>query len=381
MHQFISVSPARGGAVWDGVGEQEAITGALTSQPGWQDHVRYVDDLCAHPAALGPGTHFAHFHGNQAKHRIPATERGVVLDRWQRAAAAGSLLPPDLARFHWCRIQNSSADEPFDRGGPERFFYSPRRGTVSSRFADLGKAVPVYSSRHPAGTVLFVHGLSGDPWTAWGTPDAVGSFLIRLAAERPDWTVTSYQYPSSLDRVLLEPSVTADELGRQLAVAVQGLLRDGPRRLTLVGYCMGGALLTIALRRFGTFAAEFVAREAGSRCSCLTCRTRGSISTGICIARSASIATALTPTHRTGAPGPDPGIVGYTLLSQDTAGWVQASRRDPGLPTRRMRTFATDHIRLPQVPAKGPCTPYEFVRDAVVTMTSASYTLSYKLTT
>ena len=111
------------GEIWDGIGEQEAMISLLRSCPEDQARVGYTSGLQTHPAFRTPGDLFVHFYGNHASHLIAADECDRVLRRWEEAIARHQPLPDDLARFHWCCIQNKSAGERIDRGGPERFLY------------------------------------------------------------------------------------------------------------------------------------------------------------------------------------------------------------------------------------------------------------------
>lgn len=112
-------------AVWDGIGDQEALTDVLRSQSAELHRIGYVKTLHSHPSLRRPGQLFVHFYGNHASHRIALAPCKAVLQRWQRAVASGGALPRDLARFHWCCIQNKRQDASVDRGGPERFLYRP----------------------------------------------------------------------------------------------------------------------------------------------------------------------------------------------------------------------------------------------------------------
>ncbi len=111
--------------VWDGIGDQEAITEALRDRPEDLSRVAVVEGLQAHPRLYRPGRDlFVHLWGNNAAHRIPATEAESVVARWEDAVGRGGPFPTDVATLHWASIQNGTADVPFDRGGPERFLYA-----------------------------------------------------------------------------------------------------------------------------------------------------------------------------------------------------------------------------------------------------------------
>ncbi len=110
---------------WNGLGDQEALIDVLQRKPADLHRVAYVQSLQAHPSLHAPGNLFVHFYGNQADHRLAPDQVEEVLQRWEQAVASGGALPADLARFHWCCIQNKRADEALNRGGPERFLYQP----------------------------------------------------------------------------------------------------------------------------------------------------------------------------------------------------------------------------------------------------------------
>lgn len=113
------------GEIWDGIGEQEAMIAVLRSRPQDLGRIGYVEQLQSFPCFHRPDTLFVHFYGNHAEHRIPPEECEEVISRWERVIAGEGPLPADMARFHWCCIQNKSEDSPLNRGGPNRFFYQP----------------------------------------------------------------------------------------------------------------------------------------------------------------------------------------------------------------------------------------------------------------
>jgi hypothetical protein len=111
--------------MWNGIGDQEALIDVLKTSPGGLRRIRYVEGLQSHPSLHRSGDLFVHFYGSHAQHRIPLAQCEAVLRRWEAAVATGGPLPHDLARFHWCCIQNKSSITAMDRGGPERFLYRP----------------------------------------------------------------------------------------------------------------------------------------------------------------------------------------------------------------------------------------------------------------
>lgn len=110
------------GQIWNGIGEQEAMTRILLEDPAWPAHVGYVEHLQNHPKHYQPGDMFLHFYGNHARHHIPADQCEETLSRWERRAEAGEALPEDRCRFHWCCIQNKDASSPV-KGELRRYSY------------------------------------------------------------------------------------------------------------------------------------------------------------------------------------------------------------------------------------------------------------------
>ena len=119
--QFISH-----GAIWNGIGEQEAMIHLLQQQPAGLARIKYVAGLQNHPKLYREGDLFLHFYGNHARHRVPVGECEEVFARWEAADASGGPLPEDRCRFHWCSIQNKEPQGPMDRGDLARYLYEPQ---------------------------------------------------------------------------------------------------------------------------------------------------------------------------------------------------------------------------------------------------------------
>ena len=109
--------------VWDGIGEQEAMIELLRRTPDNRRRIKYVEALQNHPRFYREGDLFVHFYGNHAPHRIPLVECEEILCRWESANRSGAPFPSDLARFHWCCIQNKRSDSPVVLGDPAHYLY------------------------------------------------------------------------------------------------------------------------------------------------------------------------------------------------------------------------------------------------------------------
>jgi hypothetical protein len=112
------------GDLWNGIGEQEAMIWLLRQNPADLSRIKYVDGLQNHPRFYRRGDRFVHFYGNYAQHHIPLAECDEILGRWETANRNAAPFPPDLARFHWCCIQNIQSDSPVVRGDLGHYLYS-----------------------------------------------------------------------------------------------------------------------------------------------------------------------------------------------------------------------------------------------------------------
>ncbi len=116
--QFVST-----GEIWNGIGEQEAMTAILHQNPDFLSRIKHVTHLQNHPKFYRPGDLFVHFYGNYARHHIPISECEEVFRRWGLAIRQASGFPPDVMRFHWCCIQNLEMDAPVVRGDLSHYLY------------------------------------------------------------------------------------------------------------------------------------------------------------------------------------------------------------------------------------------------------------------
>jgi hypothetical protein len=111
--------------VWNGVGEQEAMIWLLRQNPADRRRIKYVENLQNHPKFYRRGDFSVHFYGNHAPHLIPLPECEEVLRRWEATNREAAPFPADIARFHWCCIQNIQPDAPVVRGDVAHYLYSP----------------------------------------------------------------------------------------------------------------------------------------------------------------------------------------------------------------------------------------------------------------
>lgn len=113
------------GEIWNGIGEQEAMIWLIQQQSSHRQHIQYVDHLQNHPKLYMPGDFAVHFYGNNAPHLLTAADCEEVFQRWEAANRAASTYPSDLARFHWCCIQNIQAQAKRVRGDLAHYLYCP----------------------------------------------------------------------------------------------------------------------------------------------------------------------------------------------------------------------------------------------------------------
>ncbi len=157
--QFVST-----GEIWNGIGEQEAMIQLLHEHPEDRSRIGYVQQLQNHPKFYRPGDTFVHFYGNHAHHRIPLATCEKVIRRWEDADQGGHPFPLDLARFHWCCIQNKSPDGPVQRGDLDRYLYNSRdiETPVVSSSVFPTDALSIYGDAYTKEyTSLYLH-----PWKA-----------------------------------------------------------------------------------------------------------------------------------------------------------------------------------------------------------------------
>lgn len=112
------------GPVWDGVGDQEAMNAVIRANPDYRQRIKYVPGLQTSPKLFRGDALMVHFYGNHGRHRIPLEDSEAALDRWKASLDHGSL-PNDLARFHWCCIQNKNASTSPVRGDLHNYLYTP----------------------------------------------------------------------------------------------------------------------------------------------------------------------------------------------------------------------------------------------------------------
>jgi galactosyl transferase GMA12/MNN10 family len=128
------------GEVWNGIGEQEAMIALLRQAPADRRHIKYVDGLQNHPRFYRLDNDlFVHFYGNYARHRIPLGECEEVLKRWEIAVKRGEPMPTDIARFHWCCIQNKREHAPVVRGDLAHYLYRPEDIAISKEEISQGR--------------------------------------------------------------------------------------------------------------------------------------------------------------------------------------------------------------------------------------------------
>jgi SAM-dependent methyltransferase len=167
------------GAVWDGIGEQEAMTELLVRNPSDRQRIKYVDGLQAHPRFYRDGDLFVHFYGNHAAHRIPQVECEEILDRWEQANDEGRPFPPDLVRFHWCCIQNRHMDSAGAK--PSHYLYTEEQIEASYREAVASLYNEAYAGEY--------HSLYIVPWQRKHELNAVnlGRVLEQLGPKPVAW--------------------------------------------------------------------------------------------------------------------------------------------------------------------------------------------------
>ncbi|WBO21385.1 hypothetical protein [Sphingomonas abietis] len=96
--------------------------------------------------------------------------------------------------------------------------------------------------------MLFLHGLDGDPIATWGVAGAGAVFPRRLAAALPAARILSLGYPAALAVYRQRPELSLAIVAEALAERLAPILSHRPA-LGIVGYCLGGLVAAMALRR------------------------------------------------------------------------------------------------------------------------------------
>lgn len=110
--------------VWSGIGEQEAMIEVLQRHPEDMRRIRYVEHLQNHPRFHRKEDMFVHCYGHYARHYIPLEQCEEVLSRWEAANASGAPFPDDIARLHWCSIQNKDPHSSLVHGDLDLYLYT-----------------------------------------------------------------------------------------------------------------------------------------------------------------------------------------------------------------------------------------------------------------
>jgi len=100
-----------------------------------------------------------------------------------------------------------------------------------------------------AADIILLHGIDGDPVTSWAQSSERPVFADRLAARFPDARVRSLGYPAALPTFRATPGLDLAVVADHVAATFKTLLA-AQRPLVIVGFCLGGLVAAMALRRF-----------------------------------------------------------------------------------------------------------------------------------
>ncbi|NJN05605.1 MAG: hypothetical protein HC814_03335 [Rhodobacteraceae bacterium] len=115
---------ASGEALWNGIGDQEALAEALVGNPDWRAHVRYVADLQCHPRFYRSGILFVHLFGNRIEPVLPPDAADRIVTRWEeRVARMAPLNPGEAALLHLACTQCKPGHTHEALGDPDMILY------------------------------------------------------------------------------------------------------------------------------------------------------------------------------------------------------------------------------------------------------------------
>lgn len=121
---------------------------------------------------------------------------------------------------------------------------------------------PIVSDRRGPASLLFIHGLDGDPLLSWGEADCPGAFIRRLAAVRSANAFT-VDYPACLKSFAANSRYTVRDIADELSEPLSELLsRVG--KIEIVAHCLGGLIITQSLRRAFERSTAIRSRLAGA---------------------------------------------------------------------------------------------------------------------
>ena len=124
LRQAYALAPIEAkGTPWNGLGDQEAMTLALSKRPDPFARVAWVQGLQTLPQDACHDALTVHFYGDHGEGCVPAALCREVVNSYGPQVANLRADASKMALLHWCAIQNLTPAGPLRRGGPERFGY------------------------------------------------------------------------------------------------------------------------------------------------------------------------------------------------------------------------------------------------------------------
>ncbi|MCB1510395.1 MAG: alpha/beta hydrolase [Hyphomicrobiaceae bacterium] len=114
--------------------------------------------------------------------------------------------------------------------------------------------IKLHHCEHPSATVIFIHGLDGDPWSTWGF-DRSESWLSWLLSSRNDVAVWTLKYRLSASWWFGGSMPLADRAINTLAIINEKIDKTSP--IVLVAHSYGGLLAKQLVRAGNDTAREF----------------------------------------------------------------------------------------------------------------------------
>lgn len=207
--------------------------------------------------------------------------------------------------------------------------------------------------------VVFLHGLDGHYWRTWGTDENPGTFIRRTIEDLPQLAVAAFDYPARLFGFLDENALTIDEISQAWAESLRETILGKYSTVAIVGYCLGGIVTTLALRRL-------LSSRALPPCRILAFLLDVPHDWPECYLTTGEVLKVEVATLHANAEfwraqqQLRNGLSAYAVLSRGDS-WTSSFNPAGRLPPDRICSVAVTHVQLTKPPVRGFFKPFDFV--------------------
>ncbi len=227
----------------------------------------------------------------------------------------------------------------------------------------------------PAGAravVVFVQGLHGE---LYGADGDAAPFIGRLRHDLPDAAQAICTYPTDLRRYRDNAALNVPELAALLADALRAAVLDRFENVAVVGHCLGGLLITMALPHVMRKAPDYLSRLRRGDCRltyCLIDSPNDLPKQPLADIHKRLLEALRLPEDAVGDNGRywreqvlerGPGQVPVNACAVVTTNpsWVTPLNPEAGLSATRVCRVSMPHEAIVKAPTEGSFEPYEFV--------------------